>query len=170
MDLTLGRTSESNSTCGLLAPEDFMSVLDRDGQLCYSEDPNLSHPASFLTDADSVVDVGSRTWWQSANGEEQVSLTLSFGGFFLVEGVLIDFRSPRPLVLVIEGSQDFGSTFHPLRYFSFDCEGDFGLKDTAFEGNVVRRDQLICTSNFTDGTKDNGSMVCWRCLHTKGLS
>ncbi len=119
--------------------------------MCDSSDPNLSHPAAHLTDEDDPFNFGGRTWWQSAKGDEQVSLTLDLEGFFFVQAIQIDFNSALPSALVIEGSQDFGASFHPLRYFSHNCEGDFSRPEVALEGGKVKQDQLICTSDFIDG-------------------
>ena len=158
-DLTLGQTIRSTSTCGSSGSEDFTSVVDGTGQQCDSAQPSLSHQENFLTDADDPLAPSNRTWWQSSNGIEEVSLTLSLGGFFFVEGVQISFVTSHPSALVLEGSQDFGQSFRPLRYFSFDCEGDFGREEVALRGGV-RQDQLICTSDFSDGTEDDNNLVC----------
>jgi len=157
-DLTLSQTFKSTSTCGTSGPEDFTSIVDSTGQQCDSAEPVLSHPESFLTDADDALYPSTRTWWQSSNGDEEVTLTLNLGGFFFVEGVQISFVSPHPSALILEGSRDFGLSYRPLRYFSFDCQKDFGREDMALKGGV-RKDQLICTSDFSDGKEDDNNLV-----------
>ena len=159
-DLLCGRIFQSSSTCGLSGPEEFSSLdalLQTNNQVCNFAVPELSHPAEALTDLENPQDPTTQTWWQSANGVEDVSLTLSLEGFFFLWGVRIDFKSPLPSAFVLEASQDFGGTFHPLRYFSTNCEEDFMLTDTPFKGDEVTREQLLCTSNFTNSYEDGGS-------------
>ena len=150
---------ESSSTCGQAGPEEFSSLdLLAIGvrQVCDSSDQDLSHPPDALNDLENPEDVTTFTWWQSKNGVEEVSLTLNLEGFFFLFSVRINFKSPLPSAFVLEASQDFQGSFHPLRYFSTDCERDFGLTDTQLSGSGVTREQLICTSDFTDGDEEGG--------------
>lgn len=124
--------------------------------MCDSTDTELSHLPDALNDLEDPQDVTTFTWWQSKNGVEEVSLVLSLDGFFFLQSVTITFKSPLPSAFVLEASQDFRGSFHPLRYFSTNCENDFGLPDTPFMGEGVTREQLICTSDFTDGYEDGG--------------
>lgn len=160
---------EASSTCGAQGPEQFPGVSlpgpgnpsSPDTLVCNASDPETSHPASLLTDGDN------RTFWLSGGGVEQVSLTLDLGGFHVLQELRAWFVSPLPLSAVLEVSQDFGDTYHPLRYYSDDCASDFGLPDAAVSspgggagsgGGDVGVDELVCTSQFSS-TREDG-LVC----------
>ena len=153
-DLSSGHVFEASSTCGLMGPETFESPIPGQGSLvCNNLSDSESHSPSSLND---MEDLSARTWWQSENDVEDVSITLNLVGFFLLGGVQIDFRSPIPSDVIIEVSQDFGASFHPLRYYSNDCSGKFNLPDTPLNQiNQLNANELICTSNFSSGSVEN---------------
>ena len=127
--------------------------------MCDLTNPEFSHPPEALTDS-NFQNLTSQTWWQSANGVEDVSLTLSLERFFFLWGVRIDFKSPLPSAFVLEASQDFGGTFYPLRYFSTNCEEDFMLIDTPFKDDLFGLQQLLCMHIFADGDDGDKNVVC----------
>ena len=152
-DLARGRTFTASSTCGLTGPQTFCSLehinttaLDTNGSVecftCDSSDPEISHPARFLSDSPTAG-----TWWQSETGIEDVALELQLEALFSFSEVVVTFRSPRPASLVVERSRDFGATYEPYRFYSNDCEGDFGMPDRS--GVVTSADEVICTSQYS---------------------
>ena len=139
-DLTTGRTFDASSTCQV--GKDVGSR--NDNRTC-----KFPRPPSALTDQDDSLS-NSRTWWQSENGVNMVSLTLSLDGFYFMQGLRVDFFSPLPYAAVIEISQDFGNEYHPLHYYSENCMESFGLPDTSPSINAsMKPDKLICTSEFS---------------------
>ncbi|KAH0618918.1 hypothetical protein JD844_018460 [Phrynosoma platyrhinos] len=78
--------------------------------------------------------VGSMRWWQSQNDNcpfclltdvNHVSLQLDLDKKFQLDSILLDFRSPLPVGMVIERSTDFGTTWKVYQYLSTDCATSF---------------------------------------------
>ena len=149
-----GRTFTVSSTCGLTGPQTFCALehtnttaLDtmNGGVKCFicdSSDPEISHPARFLSDS-----LATGTWWQSETGIEDVTLELQLEALFSFSELVVAFRSPRPASLVVERSRDFGATYEPYQFYSSDCEGDFWMPDRS--GVVTSADEVICTSQYS---------------------
>lgn len=78
-----------------------------------------SHDITYINDNDLS------TWWQSANGDAPVNITVSLGGLRGAVYVGIFFRSLLPQAMVLSYSTD-GATFIPRQYYSSDCS-IFGL-------------------------------------------
>ena len=66
----------------------------------------------------------------------------------MLHAVQVQFVSPLPQVAILETSQDFGGSYHVLRYYSEDCGRDFGLPDVAPGSGRV--EEVFCTSRFSD--------------------
>ena len=79
-----------------------------------------SHNVTYIND-DNMA-----TWWQSANGDAPVNITLSLGGLRGAIYVGIFFRSLLPQAMVLHYSNDDGVSFTPRQYYSSDCSM-FGL-------------------------------------------
>ena len=174
-DLARGRTFTASSTCGLSGPETFCALerpstaADANGPVrcftCDASGPQISHPARFLSDAQPGN--GARTWWQAEAGAQNVTLELELGALFSLAELVVTFRSPRPAALAVERSRDFGATYEPYRFFSSDCEGDFGIPERS---GVQSSDEVICTPEFcsieplTDGqvstTQSHQPLIC----------
>lgn len=73
-----------------------------------------AHDPAFLNDGDVT------TWWESANGEAPVNLTISLGGLRASVYVGILFRSLLPQSMVLYYSTN-GIDFTPRQYYSSDC-------------------------------------------------
>ena len=151
LDLSTGRVFEVSSTCGLFGAEEFEGSCfpgGGDSLICDASDPDKAHPPEFLSDEDDPLGPPTeRTWWLSENGVEEVAISLTLEGFYFLQGVRVDYLSPLPSAAVLEVSQDFGTSFHPLRYYSENCRLDFDLPDSRVTGG----DRLICTSQFSEG-------------------
>ena len=91
---------------------------------------------------DSTVE---RTWWQSANGVNNVTIELKLEQKFDLLEINIDFRSLRPASGFIEISADFGVNYEPVQYYSDKCLEDFGVAADA----AVESGGAGCTSNYS---------------------
>ena len=114
--------------------------------LCDAGDPENSHNSSALNDRDSST-LENRTWWQSENAIDEVSLQLNLEAEFYFSYFVLTFRSSRPAVAVVERSRNFGQTYEEYQFYSDDCAGDFGLPDRSTRNSI---DEVICTSEFSD--------------------
>lgn len=149
-DLAIGREVVASSTCGLSGPQEFCRLLQSgmtgDCFLCDAGDPENSHNSSALNDRDSST-LENRTWWQSENSVDEVSLQLNLEAEFYFSYFVLTFRSSRPAVAVVERSRNFGQTYEEYQFYSDDCAGDFGLPDRSTRNSI---DEVICTSEFSD--------------------
>ena len=162
-DLALGRTFTASSTCGLTSPQTFCTLHlpttspdangGKDCFTCDESDPQNSHSPRFLSDNEFD---GTRTWWQSESGTGNVTLELDLGAVFSFRELVITFRSPRPVALVLERSRDFGASYEVYRFFSDDCEGDFGVSELSGPETV---DDVTCTSEFSSIEPLTGGQV-----------
>ena len=161
-DLTVGREVVASSTCGLAGPQEFCLLLQSgmtgDCFVCDAQDPQDSHNSSALNDIDSSA-LGNRTWWQSENGDEEVSLQLNLEAEFYFTYLVLIFRSSRPAAAVVERSRNFGQTYEVYHYYSSDCMADFGLPDRSSRNSI---DEVICTSEYSDLQPLSGGEVNMR--------
>ncbi|XP_043572577.1 laminin subunit beta-3-like [Chiloscyllium plagiosum] len=133
-DLIAGRADrlQASSTCGLHASERYCSPRMYYGrellQCCICDSRNDYNPVYFTNShrIQNVAPSGAlRSWWQSENDRDQVSIQLDMDGKFQLNDILLRFKSPRPAAMMIERSTDFGQTWKPYQYFADDCAASF---------------------------------------------
>ena len=178
LDLASGRQFEASSTCGLSGPEEYCYseidgvLLSDDCYICDASSAQFSRGIENINDEDSLDSLQSgdgmnetdndnvvdpeRTWWQSADGENDVTIELKFERGFDLLRIKVDFRSLRPASGFIETSTDIGTSYNPIQYYSDKCLEDFDLPvDAAVDNNEVG-----CTSNYTSPSPGPVSHFC----------
>ena len=110
------------------------------GLQCDTCDSLLDHPPSSMIDPRDSVHSSDRTWWQSANNVSNVRVDVDFMKKFFFTHILLSFKSIKPALLVLEKSNDRGTTYTVLQYYSKNCEQEFGLPDNQL---------TMCTSEYS---------------------
>uniref|UniRef100_UPI00398E76A6 laminin subunit beta-3-like n=1 Tax=Pristiophorus japonicus TaxID=55135 RepID=UPI00398E76A6 len=133
-NLVIGRVNKlrASSTCGLSASERYCSPRTYYGrellQCCICDSRNEYNPV-YSTNSHRIKNVvpsgALRSWWQSENDQDQVSIQLDMDGKFQLSDLFLTFKSPRPAAMMVERSTDFGQTWKPYQYFADDCAASF---------------------------------------------
>ncbi|XP_070582124.1 laminin subunit beta-1-like isoform X2 [Ptychodera flava] len=124
------RTVFVSSTCGDPPNNYYLATVDENDDqtleylTCNASDPDSMHPAEYLHDMDGDTS-NLDTWWQSINQPNDTQLTLSLNDEFLLQQMVISFRSARPLSMYVETSTDNGTTWKILQYYADDCASRF---------------------------------------------
>ncbi|CAJ1051391.1 netrin-4 isoform X1 [Xyrichtys novacula] len=121
--------------------------------------PENPHPSAHMTDDPFL---NPDTWWASHADievqEQQDEIRLDLETKFCLSHVVLVFRSPRPAVMAIERSADFGKTWEALKLFAQNCSMEFGLPDD------LSHPGSLCTSRYTSTTPCSKGEVVIRTL------
>ncbi|XP_062872107.1 laminin subunit beta-1 [Trichomycterus rosablanca] len=157
-NLLIGRAPNltATSTCGLNRPEQYciVSHLQESDKcfMCNSRRPYDPYHHRNSHRVENVIymkdsETGELTWWQSINGEENVSIRLNLEAEFHFTHLIMKFKTFRPAGMLIERSVDFGRTWRPYRYFAYNCSRTFpGVHTRPLE----RITDVICEDRYSD--------------------
>ncbi|KAM5127455.1 laminin subunit beta-1-like, partial [Mantella aurantiaca] len=115
--------------------------------LCDSRDPQQRGNHRIQNVIYLAGPAEEKTWWQSENGLESVSVRLDLEAEFHFTHLILKFKTFRPAAMLIERSADFGRTWKVYRYFSYNCTKMFpGVPVHALQ----KIDDVICDQRYSD--------------------
>uniref|UniRef100_A0A672SL20 Laminin subunit beta-2-like n=1 Tax=Sinocyclocheilus grahami TaxID=75366 RepID=A0A672SL20_SINGR len=171
-NLLIGRAINltATSTCGLDGPEQYCIDLNK----CFKCDSQMPYDAYHHDNSHRVENViyhrdsrGELTWWQSVNGEENVSIRLNLEAEFHFTHFIMKFKTFRPAAMIIERSSDFGRTWRPYRYFAYNCTKTFPWIPAH---SLQFIDEVICEERYSDiepSTEGEVSVLLDPAIHVK---
>ncbi|XP_056896731.1 laminin subunit beta-2 isoform X1 [Takifugu flavidus] len=170
-NLLIGRAANlsTTSTCGLHGPEQYCIVSHlQESDKCFecnsqhSYDPYNHRNSHRIDNVIYLMDSNEdETWWQSVNGQENVSIRLNLEAEFHFTHLIIKFKTFRPAAMIIERSADFGRTWRPYRYFASNCTRTF----PGIPANSLRHiNDIICEERYSDIEPSTNGEVIYKVL------
>lgn len=167
-NLLIGRESRlfASSTCGIHDRERYCIVSHLEPKKCFWCDttnatiynPNLNHRIQNVI---YKYYPGTRTksWWQSENGKENVTIQLDMEAEFHFTHLIIQFKTFRPAGMLVERSFDFGKTWRVYRYFAHNCD------DVPVSHDTPRSlTEVICETRYSKVAPSSEGEVIFRVL------
>ncbi|TKS77036.1 Laminin subunit beta-1 [Collichthys lucidus] len=170
-NLLIGRAVNlsATSTCGLHEPEHYCIVSHlQESDKCFEcnsqhhYDPYRHRNSHRIENVIYLMDRnGDNTWWQSVNGEENVSIQLNLEAEFHFTHLILKFKTFRPAAMMIERSADFGRTWRPYRYFASNCTKTF----PSIPANRLHHiNDIICEERYSDIEPSTNGEVIYKVL------
>uniref|UniRef100_A0A674NFC8 Laminin, beta 2-like n=1 Tax=Takifugu rubripes TaxID=31033 RepID=A0A674NFC8_TAKRU len=170
-NLLIGRAANlsTTSTCGLHGPEQYCIVSHlQESDKCFEcnsqhgYDPYNHRNSHRIDNVIYLMDSNEdETWWQSVNGQENVSIRLNLEAEFHFTHLIIKFKTFRPAAMIIERSADFGRTWRPYRYFASNCTRTF----PGIPANSLRHiSDIICEERYSDIEPSTNGEVIYKVL------
>ncbi|XP_068627747.1 laminin subunit beta-1 [Battus philenor] len=175
-NLLIGRESRlsATSTCGLNRRERYciVSYLDdrlrKERETCFTCDstnktihkPDENHRIQNII-YKFYPGTRYRSWWQSENGKENVSIRLDMEAEFHLTHLIIQFKTFRPAAMLVERSFDFGKTWRVYRYFAHNCAESFPSVPRHSQRNLT---EVVCDSRYSGVSPSTEGEVIFRVL------
>ncbi|XP_068184392.1 laminin subunit beta-1 [Antennarius striatus] len=170
-NLLIGRAVNlsATSTCGLDGPEHYCIVSHlQESDKCFEcnsqhrYDPFRHRNSHRIENIIHLMnDNGDNTWWQSVNGQENVSIRMNLEAEFHFTHLIMKFKTFRPAAMIIERSANFGRTWQPYRYFASNCTRTF----PSIPANGLHHiNDIICEERYSDIEPSTNGEVIYKVL------
>ncbi|XP_059572078.1 laminin subunit beta-2 isoform X2 [Alligator mississippiensis] len=166
-NLLVGRAGSlsATSTCGLAGPQEYCIVSHlQDSEKCFICDSRApwGHESHRIQNIIYLQGPGGqRSWWQSENGVEQVSIRLDLEAEFHFTHLIMKFKTFRPAAMLVERSADFGRTWRVYRYFAYDCARLFPGVPVQPSGRI---DEVLCDQRYSEIEPSSQGEVIFKVL------